>query len=222
MNDITKETKAEKLQKDTDDFISRISDIVVEDQPTYDDANGILKEIKGRIKTINDELEPGKKKAYEAYREWGKLIKKLTDPLLLIEGIVKKKIGTYLQEEERKRQEEIRRREKEAEDEKLKQAAILEKHGMSREADDVMMTKPKVETKDIQTVRKGGTYISAKWHAEVTDFMELIKAVASGDGYPTDLLLPNMSVLNDMARKKHENMAIPGVEAKRDVTVGVR
>jgi hypothetical protein len=59
------------------------------------------------------------------------------------------------------------------------------------------------------------------WHAEVVDFMKLIKAVAAGQVL-TMALLPNESYLNKRADSDREGMSIPGVEAHEVKTVHFR
>jgi len=61
--------------------------------------------------------------------------------------------------------------------------------------------------------KRSGKVKRATWHAEVVDFLKLIKAVAAGQELTT-ALLPNESYLNKRADSDREGMSIPGVEAR--------
>jgi hypothetical protein len=50
------------------------------------------------------------------------------------------------------------------------------------------------------------------WHAEVTDLLELVRAVAEGT-VPLAALLPNQEYLDGEAARLREGFAIPGVRA---------
>ena len=214
--------EVQTVPKETAEFQTKIEAIVISDQPSYDYANGLLKEAKQRINTILGKLEPKKKKAYEAYKEWNDLINELTDPLKQIETILKKKIGVYLQEQDRIRREAEEKARREAEEKRLKDAEVLQEQGLSEEADKMLDKNVRIKTSEVAPkIERGGSYTATKWHAEVIDKMALIKAVADGK-VTMDYLLPNMSLLNQVATSFKESLKVPGVKAVSEVTVGVR
>ena len=187
------------VQAETVQLQTRIEELQVVDQESFDRANGLLKEAKAKIKTIEDKLDPIKKKAYAAYKDVMDLIKELTDPLKKIQTILKGKIGPYLQEQEQKRQEAIEKARKEAEEKRLKDAEVLEEQGLTEEADKLVEKRTRINTSEVAPkIDKGGTFTTTRWHAEVTDKAALIEAVATGRT-DSEVLLPNMPHLNKLA-----------------------
>lgn len=198
---------------------ARIRALEITNQDQYNEANAFLKEVKAKIKMIEDQMLPIKKSAYGAYLDIMKLIKNLTEPFVSFETIVKAKIGFYLQAQEkiRKAEEEVRR--KMIEEQRIKDAEALVAQGKPQEADAVLekkMVVPKSEPID-----KGGTYIVETWRAEIVDFKALVNAVAEGKA-DLMLLAPNQSALNKMAGVHKDGFNIPGVKAISETSVRSR
>ena len=216
------DTDVQTLKAETKEFQVKIDDLIISDQQSYDYANDLLKEAKKKIKIITDKLEPKKKKAYAAYKEWVDLINELTSPLKKIEKTIKNKIGTYLYEQEKKRREAIEKARRKEEEKRIRDAEVLSEQGLTDKADELMDKKVRVQTSKIAPkMEKGGTHVVEKWHAEATDKMALIKAVAEGKADP-DCLEPNMSHLNKKAVEFKDAMSIPGVKAVKKISVSTR
>src|SRR5208283_2735545 len=66
-----------------------------------------------------------------------------------------------------------------------------------------------------------GKVETAKWHAEVVDFLKLVQAVASGQVL-IQAVLANQKYLDKRADSDREGMNIPGVEARETKKIHFR
>lgn len=73
------------------------------------------------------------------------------------------------------------------------------------------------------TVHKqtGATTIAVTWSVQVYDKLALIEAVAAGKA-SMELLEPNMTALNQMARANKDTLNIPGVKAVADQNIRIK
>jgi len=203
-------------------FKAQAESVIITDQASYDHCNRLLKDAKSKFKIIIEKLEPKKQKAYGAYKEWINLIDELTGPLKTIEIILKKKIGVWLQEQERIRQKAIDAAKRKVEEQRLADAEELEKQGCQKEAEKIIDKPMRINEKAVApAVQSGGSFTTTRWSAEVVNIMALIKAVAEGKA-PVDCLLPNTSLLNKLAIHQKEKFSIPGVKAISKTDVSVR
>ncbi len=213
--------------------------IIVRDQDTLGKANqaylmidAIRKEIKDFFNPIVEAWKESKKKADEGraltIRKW----EKTEEPLVRARAYLDTQIVGYKriqdkireEEEEKNRQQALREeadRRKKEEEASLKQAAKLEKKGLTEEANALIEetiqkqeepiqvyvvppTTPKVELQGMSTV--------TTWHAEITDLRALCLAVGQGK-CPTAYVEANMPTLNRQAVSLNKEMRIPGVRA---------
>jgi hypothetical protein len=206
--------------------------IIVKDSKSLTMANEFFLTIKALRKKIGDTFNPIIQKANEAHKEAINQKKIIEAPLLVAEQYLNVQVTAYKREQDRIRREEeerlrrqaikdeAERRQKE-EDESLTKAAELEAAGATEEAEALIaeaidekekplnVTVPPPET---PKVKLEGATVVEYWHAEVTNFRELVKAVANGQA-DLDCLEPNITVLNGLARRQQKIMAIPGVKA---------
>jgi hypothetical protein len=71
------------------------------------------------------------------------------------------------------------------------------------------------------TQRPGGISARETWHAEVEDIQALCKFMAEAN--PTlNYVIPNMPVLNQMARQFKDELRIPGVKAVKEIGITAR
>jgi hypothetical protein len=135
------------LEVEVRSYVSSLQ-IQVKDAESCIVASEVLKEIKRRMKVIDDRLEPSKKKAYGVYQDWNDLIKELKAPYLEKEVYIKKQLSDYDREQERIRREEEARLREEArkrEEEAQIQAAIeADNKGEKEEAEAILEEKPYV------------------------------------------------------------------------------
>lgn len=199
--------------------------IIIKNQEHYDQANNFLKIIKGLQVKVKETFRPIIESAYKTHRESVAKEKEHLEPLLKAETLVKNKMLSFAQEQERIRQEMEKKLQAEAE--KKRQEAFAKAEAARAEGKEAKAEK--YEDKAAQIVApqlaplfdKGSAVITKRWHAEVTDLMALIKAIAAGVA-PISLIEANMPVLNSQARLLKENMAYPGVKAVGEEDLSTR
>ena len=206
--------------------------IVVKDQQSLSTANEFFLTIKALRKKIGDTFDPIIKKANEAHREAINQKKIIEAPLLVAEQYLNTQVTAYKREKDRIRDEEIERnrlqaikdeadRRKKDEDGNITKAAELEAAGAVEEAEALIAETIEEKEKpfyitpappETQKVKLEGATVQEYWHAEVVSFKELFLAVANGKAN-LDCLEPNITYLNEIARRQKNAMAIPGVKA---------
>lgn len=211
------------LNKDIAHFRERANDIVVIRTPAaYEAACDALKQIKeaqknldAQRKTYTAPLDAEKKRIMETYRE----------PMLWLdahETALKRAIADYMREEERRRQEaeKILREQQEREAEKLRKAAAeaaakaaaaaqagdtAKAAKLEAKADGLMDRADAVPTSVVlpsQRPKVAGVASVPIWRARVTDL----------DKLPREYMLPNQSMLDQVAKATKGALQIPGVE----------
>ena len=173
--------------------------IMVADQHSLDRAGEVLSTIKGLRAEIASVFGPIIDKAHKAHKEAVAQRNKVEAPLKAAEKALKGAVLVYT----------IEQQDKAAEVEQV--ATEMEEAGLGDLAFREHVPAPKT----------AGVATSGRWHAEVTDFMDLIRTVATGFT-PSEALLPNMVYLNKQAVEKHEKFVIPGVKPVREGSVSVK
>lgn len=170
---------------------------------------------------IHEAFDPIVEAAYKAHREATSQRKKYLDPIEEGRKILKPKMSAYIAEQERLRQEATRKAEeearKQAEEDALNAAVTAEAMGapdmaqaiIDQPVQYVAPVLPKATPKTTTTFR-------TVYSAEVVDIKKLCKAVAEGR-FPTDMILPNMTMLNKMASAMKESLNIDGVVVRKKV-----
>lgn len=195
--------------------------IKVIDTDTYMAASSALLEIKGRMKIIDERLDPEKKKAYVAYQAWNDLIKEMKAPLLEKETHIKRELSAYDLEQERIRREEERRLQEEArkrEEEARLQAAIeAEQHGEKEEAEAIINEKPAYVPPVVlpkATPKVQGISYRDNWTFRITDPNKI----------PREYMVPNETAIRKVVSALKDKANIPGIEVynERIVAAGRR
>jgi sorbitol-specific phosphotransferase system component IIBC len=213
------------LEKEAQEVDVQAQGLVVKSQAQYDAANDFLKAVKGLQQKVKDAFGPIIQKAYAAHKEAKAQETKQLDPLLKAESLVKNKMLTFWQEQERIRREEEARLQAIA-DKKRKEAEA--KAEAARAAGNEAKAE-KYEEKAAAVVAptlapmfdKGTVSVKKLYRAEVYDLMALIKAIAAGQA-PISLVEANMVSLNAQARALKETMAYPGVRAVAEDNISTR
>lgn len=131
----------QNLTREVSDIEFQAEALIVENDEDYRNAAEFGKTIKQKATVVTEFFKPMKDSAYQAHKAVCDREKKMLAPLKNAESIVKRTMGAYVTEQERKRreQEEALRRAAAAERErKLKEAAELEKAGDTNGADEVL------------------------------------------------------------------------------------
>ena len=175
------------------DLLGTAQEITVMDAESYESAAAFLKKIKDGIKARNDFFEPMKKISYAAWKaivaRENESIAALTDA----DGIVRKKVGVYLDEQEKIRKEAQRKAEAAAKVEadrkqkefdariaKAKKPETVER--LEEEKEDVFVEPVFVKQAVEKTTKLDTGSITRKTDikVEIVDPLAFIKGVASG------------------------------------------
>jgi len=139
------------------------------------------------------------------------LINTYTDPLGKAEKIVKKKVGDYRTEQERKRREEEQKKLAElraqAEDRLLDDAEANGDESILDE--ELMIAKPELETK---TPAMKGISFTTVWHFQITDVNQI----------PRDYMMPDERKIGDVVKALKDKANIPGIRVFSEQQVGAR
>lgn len=230
------------LQVEASTWAEKAAGLRIVDAPSCVNASYFLRSIKGLRADIQRWFEPHVEAAMETKRKAEAARKALTDerdrmeaPLVAAEGQVKRALLAWETEQERARRAEEQRlqaeAQRQAEATTLAVAADLEREAvatgnaeMLQEANDILeqpVEAPVVVVKTFTPKVQGVTYRD-NWKAhEDIDVRALAGAVANGSASP-NLLTPNMTALNQMARATQGTQRVPGVKFWNDRQIAAR
>jgi hypothetical protein len=190
------------------------------------------------IKAAQKALAEKKKSVMDPIRETQKAALALfAEPEAALEqseGLIKRAMIGFQEEQERQRAEaqrkldeaaaaERRRQEKAAEEARQKaeaaraagKDAVADRAEAKAEAAQAAAATVVAPTVQVSTPRVGGISMRENWYAVVTDVAALTKAVAEGT-VPQMALEPNMKFLNNQAKALKKELRYPGVSAAMD------
>lgn len=209
--------------------------IQIVDDPSYKGAADALKGIKALRAEADATFDPIIADAHKAHRTAIEQKRKVDQPLTEAEGIIKRAMVAFDDEQERLRREEQRRLEEEArrreEDERLALAAQLEREG-NEVGDEAMVAEAHelieapIQPAPVATVQKAtpkvdGIAYRSTWSARVTSLLELVRFVAANPSHLA-LIQANQPALNGQARSLRGALRIPGVRAVETRDVAAR
>lgn len=233
------------IEKEAQTALQVAKDFKITNPEQFTKAGEMLKSIKGIMKQIADTFDPIIKKAHEAHKEAVAQRKKHEEPLQQAEGIYKQAMLTYQNEQERIRREQQARLEEAArkEREKLeKQAETALAKGKTEKAAELQTRAATVATPvvAISTPKVSGIGTVTRYSAKVTNPAALIEAIAGGRrmgaprpagqtferrrtaSAPSNLVEPNTTVLNALARSMKEGFSYPGCQLVTDKGISSR
>jgi len=190
--------------------------VKITDNETYLIFTDELKNIKSRLKVIDDRLTDPKEKARGVWQDWVDLIKELKAPLLEKETFYKKEISTYALEQERIRKaEEDRLRaiaQKEEEERQLAAAVAAEQSGNKEEAEAIIeapiQAAPVIVERTVPKV--AGISMRENWKFRIVDEKKI----------PREFLKVDEVKIGGYVRSMKSAGNIPGVEIYNESTVG--
>jgi hypothetical protein len=203
----------------------------VVDEPSYQAAATFLTKVKGFRKQVEEAFGPVVKKAHEAWKAAVALRKQVDDPLDEAEFTVKRAMGTWFQESERKRKQEQERLAAEAkkrqEDDVLAKAGAMEKAGNAEGAEAIINAPVVAPAVVLPKAQAAGISTREVWSAEVYDKAAFLKGIVeemgrSAEAQALELVIPNMTALNGMARALKSGMSVPGVRAVKTTSMAAR
>lgn len=230
------------LQAEASSWAARAASLRIVDAASCVDASHFLRSIKGLRGDIQRWFEPHVEAAMETKRAAETARKALTDerdrmeaPLVTAETQVKRALLAWEDEQERRREAEQRELQAEAqrraEAATLAVAADLEQQAnasgdaeMLQEAHDILeqpIVAPTVVVKSAMPKVQGVTYRDNWKVADVVNVKLLAGAVAAGTASP-NLLTPNMTALNQIARATQGAQSVPGVTFYNDRQIAAR
>lgn len=203
--------------------------VKIVDQVSYDLATGMLGDVVALRKSIVDDFAEPKKKAFEAHRAVVAQETRYLQPLQEAEQILKRSIGDFAAEQERLRRAEEERLKQEAikreQEERLAAAVDAEQSGATAEEVEAVLEVPAFTAAAViaqPTYSKAqGVSTREVWSAQVVNVRMLCRAVADGV-IAENVITPNMTALNGLARSLKSGFQVPGVKAVRTNTVAVR
>jgi len=193
---------------------ARVFRVVTQEQ--YSGAGEKLKAIKGLMQKVNATFDPIISKAYAAHKEAEAQKKNHEGPLIEAEGIYKRGMLGFQQEQERIRREEQARVDELARKERERleaRAAAAEAKGKAEKAEELRNQAATVPAPvvQIETPKVSGVSTREVHKAVVTDLKDLLQGVIDGK-VPEGAVLANEPFLNAQARLQKSSLNYPGVK----------
>jgi hypothetical protein len=195
---------------------------VIATQQDYSNAAEVCKDIKARIKDIEEYWKPLKEAAAKQHKDICAKEKELLNPFTSAEQDIKGKMTAWqrqkLEEERILREEQERFRREEAE-RLLAEAVKAEKEGMAENAD--YLVEMAEQAKNIvfeqpKQVKTAGTAVKTVWKAKIIN-EKIVPIELNGM-----LLRPiDTALINKLAVNSKGSIKIPGVEFYEDVQIAV-
>lgn len=203
----------------------RADALSVTNDEEYQDAAEFLKTLKDQAGKVKDFFKPLKDAAHKAHKEVCDREKQMLDPLTKAEVVIKKAVGEYLAEQERKRkaaEERARQAAKAEADRRLAEAIALENQGRMEEAaaaveeaeiiDSATIAVPVAPTKKVK-----GVSSSKDWELVSVDDSKVPVDVAGTVIRPVD-----QGAIMRLIRASKGTIKIPGVTYKEIMKMSVR
>lgn len=215
MVDFTDE--AERLASETRDMASAAGALIVQSQPSFELAAADLIAIKAKSKELDALRRSMTKPIDEAKEAVMTFFRAPTAFLADAEAKIKRAMLGYQAALERERQLEERRLRAITDKEAERLRRMAEKADAKGHEGKAELLREQADTLPVPIVampRPEAQGISTReiWSGEVTDKLELIRAVAAGVA-PEGLVMVDMKVLGQMARSLRSTMRYPGVRA---------
>jgi len=205
----------------------QVRQLVVDDPESYNRAGQLLTGIKALLKEVEASCAPVIKAAHLAHRAATAQRRALETPLLDAERFLKGMMAEYLRAQQRIREEAW---EKHLDAELAKHRAQREQEiAALRAAGDTQLADAMADaplgafpsSPDDIPPPTDGISVRKIYRAEVIDFAILVRSVHEGR-VPLKVLLPNMGVLNNLARNLGPTFNCPGVVVREDVSISAR
>lgn len=217
--------KENDLKSQAINFEVRAEALVVSNDEEYQDAVALLKSLKEQSAKVTDFFKPIKDAAHKAHKEVCNREKLLLDPLTKAESVIKKAVGDYLTEQERKRKAaEARARQaaKEEADRRLAEAAALENEGKIEEASAAMEEAEIIDSAEVSipmamVPKVKGVSSRKDWEIVRTNSADVPVEVAGTVIRPVDY-----KVVMRLIRASNGTIKIPGIVYKEVTKTSVR
>lgn len=217
----------QQITESVESTIAPARKFLVIDNKTLLNANDILKAIKGRQKAVKEFFGPLVEAAHKTHKALTSKRKEVETPLVNAETYLKRQVGTYIQEQQRKEREEQERLRqieiKKQEEAQLLAAKQAEDAGDNELAETIVEEEVYVPPPVVESSVPKLKNISMReaWKCEVVDLMALCKAVAAGT-VPIQAIQANTVFLGQQVRSLQTSFRVPGVRGWDEQTPSVR
>lgn len=214
-----------QVKAEVEPWPERAKVLVVTDDASYMQGAGMLADIKGLRRKVNDAFDPIIEAAHQTHKKAVASKREVEHPLVTAEGIIKDSMGGYAERLERERRERERAAEQAAREaaEAARKAAeaaarenarpqTVERAAEKAAAAEAVAQQAAEQAAEIERPKAAGTAAVKTWSAQVTDLRALIQHVAAHPEF-TNLLVANDTALNALARAQKEGFSMPGVRA---------
>lgn len=219
--------KLPEIKATNQNLIIRAAEVAndIHDDESNKSAGNFVLEINRRIKWWDDLIDPVVKSAFTAHKEAAHLRNEIKDPLDAAKRIIGEAMARFDTERRRQADEEadmIKRKARQAQEKLIiDTAASLERDG-EKDAAEAVLNTPIVDVRiNLDPPKVDGISFTERYHAEVTDLMALVKAVAAGEA-PLVCIKPDMVFLNRQASSLKSEMRYAGVRAVSEKTTNVK
>jgi hypothetical protein len=207
-------------------LVSTAEALVIKTPEELGASTDLLQTVKVRQKELTDARLSITRPMDEAKKQVMALFQPAVDRLATAEQTIKLAVLAYTQEQRRLQAEAQAQLDAEAERERQRLATLAEKQRVAGKDERAEATEERAADVQAPVVAaaeapSGAVHVKVTWHAEVTDLAALAKACWEGLTV-ADAILPNMPVLNAMARDLKGDLNIPGVKAVSEEGVAAR
>lgn len=208
-------------------WLTKAETALIVDRPSFQDAAGNLDIIIAFRKQAEDHHRPIIKAAHEAHKQAVAALQRVDDSFKQAELKYRTKMASFLAEEKRRADEERlrleaeeRKRHEEEQEKAIEQAEAAgatpaEVQAIIQQAE----ATPAVQVFVPEPEKPRGYAMPETWSAEVIDIKVLCRAIADGQA-SANLITPNLTALNQMARAMKGTFNVPGCKAVR--SYGIR
>jgi regulator of protease activity HflC (stomatin/prohibitin superfamily) len=227
MSDEVIAVEGNELREEALSWPAKALALTISNADTYVSASDMLRGIKALANAIDEKLDPNIARWHAGHKASVAEKASMKAPLTEAEGIIKRALAAYEQEQQRIARAEADRlaaiaRQAEM-DRKLAEAVAAEAQGDDVAAcailDEPLVSAPVFVPAAVPKV--AGVSYRTTYAARVTDKTALVKFCASNPQF-LHCVMPDMTALNALARSMKTNMQIPGVtvDESRSVAVG--
>lgn len=202
-------------------------DLSVTDAESHGRGLEIIKRAQLAHRAVEDLFREPKAAAHKAHNFLTEMEKALLSAPDSAKAEAMTKVTEYEEVERRRAEEEARRKEEEArkaEEERLiADAQAAERDGRPEDAEAILsepVSAPIIAPAP-KVAQLAGVSSVTRYAAQVVSMVELVKYVAAHPEY-INLLTPNTTALNQLARAQREALKIPGVKVAKEISKSVR
>ena len=199
------------LRKDVDTILAEMEGLTIANNDQFEETGAFVQGIKSKQKEVKGHYEDKRVQTYEKYKAVTTEISSYIDPLVKAERIVKKKLGDYRVETERKHREEERLKLAEArwkEEERLLAEAAETGNELILD-DEVIVAPPVLET--VVPKMKGISFTTV-WKFALENINDL----------PRQYMILDVKKIQGVVDALKEATAIPGIRVFSEQQVGAR